>query len=31
MSDGTARQMGIVTEFVKHKKEVANSLGGNSQ
>ena len=27
MSDAKASQMGIVTEFVKHKKEVANSLG----
>jgi hypothetical protein len=27
MSDAKASQMGIVTEFVKHKKEVANGLG----
>jgi hypothetical protein len=27
MSDAKASQMGIVTEFVEHKKEVANSLG----
>ena len=27
MSDAKASQMGIVTELVKHKKEVANSLG----
>lgn len=27
MSDAKQNQMGIVTEFVEHKKDVANSLG----